>query len=219
MPLLPVLVLMTIQFSPLLRGRLTWLGFAVVIVGFGISASDEISMLRNGPRAAPSASALDKYSHLRRANELLIVSPEDEFYASVVDLPKIRYVYLTPLDATKTSEFFYRLGMIVSGDEFCSLPRLLPVYEQRLRAWKLPDGLHPEATLIDSGAASQLAALIRCSAERDFMIPDALRGIAVGSDGGTHTATVSQAGRFFLLSRNSSRRPEGSIAPGALGRD
>ncbi len=54
--------------------------------------------------------ALDNYSHLRRTNELLIVSPDDEFYASVVDLPKVRYVYLTPLDATKTSEFFYRLG-------------------------------------------------------------------------------------------------------------
>ena len=175
--------------------------------------------LHYGPRAAPSASALDNYSHLRRTNELLIVSPEDEFYASVVDLPKIRYVYLTPLDATKTSEFFYRLGMIVSGDEFCSLPRLLPVYEQRLRAWKLPEGLHPEATLIDSGAACELAALIRCSPERDFMIPEALRGIAVGAAGGTHTATGSQAGSFFLLSRNSSRRPEGSIAPGALDRD
>ena len=73
------------------------------------------------------------------------MSPDDEFYASVVDLPKVRYVYLAPLDATKTSEFFYRLGMILSSDEFCSLPRLLPVYEQRLRAWKLPEGLHPEA--------------------------------------------------------------------------
>jgi hypothetical protein len=219
MPLLPVLVLMTIQFSPLLRGRLAWLALAVIIVGFGIPATNEIWEFRDGPRTAPSAPALDNYSHLRRSNELLIVSPEDEFYASVVDLPKIRYVYLTPLDATKTSEFFYRLGMIVSGDEFCSLPRLLPVYEQRLRAWKLPDDLHPEATLIDSGAAAELAALIGCSPERDFMLPEALRGIAVGSDGGTHTATVSQAGRFFLLSRNSSRRAEDSIAPGTLGRD
>ena len=59
---------------------------------------------------------------LRRTNELLIVSPDDEFYASVLDLPKVRYVYLTPLDATKTSEFFYRLGMILSDEEFCSLP-------------------------------------------------------------------------------------------------
>jgi Dolichyl-phosphate-mannose-protein mannosyltransferase len=219
MPLLPVLVLMTVEFSPLFRGRLAWLGFAVLIVGFGIPATYEIWGLHYGPRTVPSAFALDNYSRLRRTNELLIVSPEDEFYASVVDLPKIRYVYLTPLDATKTSEFFYRLGMIVSGDEFCSLPGLLPVFEQRLRAWKLPDGLHPEATLIDSGAAAELAALIRCSPERDFMLPEALRGIAEGSDGGTHTATVSQAGRFFLFSRNSSRRPEGSIAQGALGRD
>ncbi len=70
-------------------------------------------------RSAPAAVALDQYSRLRRTNELLIVSPDDEFYASVVDLPKVRYVYLTPLDASKTSEFFYRLG------HDCERPRVL----------------------------------------------------------------------------------------------
>ena len=158
----------------------------------------------------PPALALDNYSQLRRSNELLIVSPDDDFYASVVDLPKVRYVYLTPLDATKTSEFFYRLGMIVTSEEFCSLDGLFPVYEQRLRAWKLPESLHPEATLV---TGSNLAEMIRCSPDRDFMIPESLRDTAIGRRSGTHTAT-ELAGRFFLLSKNTSRRPEGSIAPG-----
>jgi hypothetical protein len=220
MPLLPVFVLMTIEFSPLLRGRFAWVAFAVLIVGFGIPASEAI--WGSGyyvPRTVPPAFALDRYARLRRTNELLIVSPDDEFYASVVDLPKIRYVYLTPLDATKTSAFFYRLGMILGSDEFCSLERLMPVYEQRLRAWKLPEGLHPEATLIDSGTVEELARVIRCSPDRDLMIPEAFRELAVGASAATHTATGNQAGRFFLLSRNSSRRPQGSKAPGALDRD
>lgn len=218
LPLLPVLVLMSVEFSPLLRGRLAWPMCLVLIVLFGVKlwVGDAVWGLDYGPHAVPPASALDSYSRLRRANELLVVSPDDEFYASVLDLPKVRHVYLTALDATKTSEFFYRLGMIVSAEEFCSLDRLMPVYEQGLRAWKLPESLHPEGTLVDSGSVAKLAALIQCSPDRDFMIPDSLRDLAVGAAAGTHTVTETQDGRFFLLSKNSRRRAKGSIAPGML---
>src|ERR1700722_4665274 len=184
LPLLPVLVLMSVGFSPLLRGRLAWVacgGLAVVFLAGGPLRSVDYAA-----KSVPSASALDSYSRLRRANELLIVSPDDEFYASVVDLPRVRYVYLTPLDATKTSEFFFRLGMILNSDEFCSLPRLMPVYEQRLGAWQLPSSLHPEGTLIAGGATSRLADIIRCSPDRDFMIPEDLRAMALNAGSATH---------------------------------
>ena len=209
LPLLPVLVLMSVEFSPLLRGRLAWLVCAALLVVYSVE-------LDYGAQSVPSARALDGYSHLRRTNELLIVSPDDEFYASVIDLPKVRYVYLAPLDPSKTSELFYRLGMILSSQQFCSLDTLMRVYEQRLRAWKLPDDLHPEGTLIDSGEVSELAELIRCSPDRDFMIPDDLRAVARAAAANTHTATETQSGRFFLLSNSTSRRPEGSIALGTV---
>jgi Dolichyl-phosphate-mannose-protein mannosyltransferase len=215
LPLLPALVLMSVEFSPLLRGRLAWIACAALVVLYFVGGALWGQLY--GPKTVPPALALDNYAQLRRSNELLIVSPEDEFYASVLDLPKVRYVYLTPLDATKTSEFFYRLGMILSDQEFCSLPRLLPVYEQRLRAWKLPDGLQPEATLIDSGSVSELAEIIRCSPDRDFMIPESLRDAATAAAAGTHT--VTEMSGLFLLSNNSSRRPEGSMAPGTVVRD
>ena len=221
LPLLPVLALMSVEFSPLFRGRLAWLACALLMLAFGVKvwADDAVWGLDYAAKTAPAASALDNYSRLRRTNELLIVSPDDEFYASVLDLPKVRYVYLSPLDASKTSEFFYRLGMILTGEEFCSLGRLLPVYEQRLRAWKLPEGLQPEATLIDTGAVSELPGLIRCSPDRDFMIPEGLRGIAVAAAASTHTVTETQSGKFFLLSKNTSQRAEGAIAPGTVVRD
>jgi 4-amino-4-deoxy-L-arabinose transferase-like glycosyltransferase len=209
LPLLPVLVLMSAEFSPLLRGRLAWVTCGVLVLLFGVK-------LDYRAQSVPPAHALDRYSQLRRTNELLIVSPDDEFYASVIDLPKVRYVYLAPLDPSKTSEFFYRLGMILSSQQFCSLDALMPVYEQRLRSWKLPDGLHPEGTLIDSGAVSELAELIRCSPDRDFMLPEDLRDVARAAAANTHTAAETQSGRFFLLSNNTSRRPEGSIAPGTV---
>jgi hypothetical protein len=212
LPLLPALVLMSVECSPLLRGRLAWIACAALLVLYVVDWGQLY-----GPSTVPSASALDRYSRLRRTNELLIVMPDDEFYASVIDLPKVRYVYLTPLDATKTSEFFYRLGMILSDQQFCSLPRLLPIYEQRLRAWKLPEGLHPEATLIDSRSASQLVEIIRCSPDRDFMIPESLRKTATAAAAGTHT--VTEMNGLFLLSKHSSRRADGSIAPGTVVRD
>ncbi len=218
LPLLPALALASVEFSPLFRGRMAWAACAALLAAFGVKvwAGDATWGLNYAPSTAPAAAALDAYAHLRRANELVIVSPDDEFYASVLDLPKVRYLYLTPLDTTKTSDFFYRLGMIVSADQFCSLGALMPMYEQRLRAWKLPDNLHPEATLIDSGALSKLAELIRCSADRDFMLPESLRDIAVTAGASTHTASAASSGKFFLLSNHSIPRPDGSIAPGTL---
>src|ERR1700722_10914104 len=217
LPLLPALALLTAEFSPLLRGKLAWVACAALVVV--CLARGVLWGLDDGAKTAPGAVALDRYSRLRRTNELLIVSPDDEFYASVVDVPKVRYVYLTPLDASKTSEFFYRLGIILSDQEFCSLDRLLPVYEQRLRAWKLPESSHPEATLIDSGSPAKLAEIIRCSPDRDFMLPESLRAIAMPAAAATHTPSEAESGKFLLLSKKSARRPEGSIAPGTVSRD
>jgi len=206
MPLLPVMALMSAEFSPLLRGKLAWVVCAALVVVFAVRVDYRAA-------SVPPASALEDYARLRRTNELIIVSPDDDFYASVVDLPKVRYAYLAPLDATKTSEFFYRLGMILSGEEFCSLDRLRPTYEARLRAWKLPGDLHPEATLIDAGGVSRLGELIRCSPDRDFLIPEGLRS-ELGTD--EHVVVPAGDGRLFLLARKSSRRDPASIAPGAL---
>lgn len=216
--LLPALALASVEFSPLFRGRMAWAACAALIAAFGVKvwAGDATWGLDYAPKTAPAASALDGYARLHRGNELVIVSPDDEFYASVLDLPKIRYLYVTPLDASKTSEFFYRLGMIVNAGQFCSLGSLMPVYEQRLRAWKLPGNLHPEATLIDSGVISKLADVIQCSPDRDFMLPESLREIAVSAGASTHTPSGAESGKFFLLSKHFIPRPDGFMAPGTI---
>ncbi|HEX5228056.1 MAG TPA: glycosyltransferase family 39 protein [Bryobacteraceae bacterium] len=203
MPLLPVLVLTGAEFSSLFRGRVSWLACAAAIVWFGARVDYK-------PHTVEAAPALDRYAQLRRSNELLIVGIDDEFYGSVLDLPKVRYVYVTPLDATKTSEFFYRLGMILPGDQFCSLAERMPEYEARLRAWKLPGDLHPEATLIDSGSFAGVPQLILCSPDRDFLLP----GPAVADD--AHVVLPAGDGRFFLLAKKSTRRDPQAIAPGTV---
>jgi Dolichyl-phosphate-mannose-protein mannosyltransferase len=218
LPLLPALALMSAQFSPLLRGRLAWLTGAALIVMFAVKvrAADPVWALDYRAKSVPSAKALNDYSLLRRTNELLIVSTDDEFYASVIDLPKVRYVYLTPLDPSKTSEFFYRLGMILPTGKFCALPSLLPAYEQQLRAWGLPAALHPEGTIISGNSASDLPELIDCSPDRDFLIPEELRTLTAQAASATHTISETSSGLILLLSRNSKRRVESSVAPGTL---
>jgi hypothetical protein len=90
---------------------------------------------------------------------------------------------------------------------------LMPVYEQRLRDWKLPPSLHPEATLVDGGAVSELTRLIECSADRDFLIPESLRPALATDD---HVVTAAAGGNVFLLAKKSSRRDSDSIAPGTI---
>jgi hypothetical protein len=209
LPLLPALVLMSAEFSPLLRGRFAWFACIALLAVFVVGADYR-------PKAAPESGVLEEYSRLRRGNELMIVSPDDEFYASVLDLPKIRYVYLTALDPTKTSEFFYRLGMILHSEQFCSLDQSFPDYEQRLHAWKLPAGLHPEGTIIDTQSVSDLSGLISCSPDRDFLIPESLRAMVAASGDTAHVFGSIQSGRFFLWSKKSQRRADDSIAPGTV---
>jgi hypothetical protein len=220
LPLLPALALIGAQFSPLLRGRTALITCAVLVAAFGakVWAADALWGLdfRQGTTLR-SAAALDRYSRLRRSNELIIVSPDDQYYSSALDLPGVRYVLVVPgpIDYSKTARFFYRLGIILPQREFCALPAALPVYAQRLAAWRVPDA-SSVATVILARSASEAVDIIRCSPNRDFFLPEEFRKLAVEAAGPTHTAAAVQAGRFFLLSRTSARRPEGSVAPGAL---
>jgi len=218
LPLIPAMVLMSVQFSPLFRGRWTLGMCGLLVLAFGLKAWQGGAPwgLDYQPKTVPSATALENYSHLRRANDLLIVSPDDEFYSSTLDLPKLRYVYLGTLDPTKTSDFFYWLGVNLSTHDFCNLPALWPVYEQRLAAWHNPNvkGL---GALISGEDSSDISEIIRCSPDRDFFLPDSLRELALESGSGSHIAAQSHAGRFFLFARDSTRRPDYAHATGAIG--
>lgn len=217
LPLLPAMAIVSVQFSPLFRGRAAIIAFGLLATIFGIKVSQATAVwgINYHRQSVPSAAALDQYSGSRRANELVIVSPDDEFYASLLDLPKIRYAYLGTLDATKTSDFFRALGVNVSTREFCELPALMPVYSKRLAAWRHPD-TNVVGSIITGTEDAELAEMIRCSSDRDFFLPDTLRETAAGSGSLAHFATASQNGHFFLLSKKSIRRADNAHSPGAL---
>src|SRR5262249_54010514 len=137
------------------------------------------------------------------------------FYSAALDLPKVRYLYVTSVDPTKTSEFFYRLGLILGAGEFCGLPDRMPEYEKRLRDWGLPT-TSPVGTMIVGDSPSALAAIISCSPSSDFFLPAAFRQQALEAVRGSHTPAPDEQGRFFLLSNSLVERPPGIVSPGTL---
>jgi hypothetical protein len=217
LPLLPAMAIMTVLYSPLFRGPKAALVCGLLVIVFGIKVSHANSAwgIDYHERPVPSAAALEEYAHLHRANELVIVTPDDEFYASLLDLPKIRYAYLGTLDTTKTADFFRQLGLNVSTQEFCDLPALMPTYRKRLAAWQYPHTT-PVGSIIIGDIDAGLTKIIRCSPDRDFFLPDILRDAAIEAGGSTHFATASENGRFFFLSKDSMHRVENPRPSGAL---
>lgn len=217
LPLIPAMALMAVQFSPLFNGRRAIATCAILLAAMGIKIWQPGALwgLEYRGQDVPSAAALDNYSRLRRANDLVIVQPDDEFYSATLDLPRVRYVYLGIADPTKTADFFSWLGVNLTARDYCNLPALLPLYQQRLTSWRAPD-MRAIGLVILGNAGADLNAIIQCSPDRDFFLPDQMRGIALAAGTQTHVASESVAGRFFLLSKASARRPDNAHAPGRL---
>jgi hypothetical protein len=217
LPLIPAMVLVSVRFSPLFRGRWSMVMCALLTLAFAVKIWRVGApwALDYQHETVPSASALLKYSQLRRANDLIIVAPDDEFFSATLDLPKLRYVYPGILDPTKTSNFFEQLGVNLSPHDFCNLPALLPVYEQRLATWREADteGL---GSLILADGEADVSQIIQCSPTSDFFLPDAMRELALQSGGRAHSAMPTEGGRFFFLARTSARRPDSQHASGAI---
>ena len=219
LPLIPALALFSARFAPGLRGRRTaWLGSVVLLVLFCVKAGvpDQIWGLdfRQGTTLR-SASELDTYNRLKRANELVIVSPDEQLYASVIDLPKIRYAWISPsVDYSTTPEFFYRLGIIVTAPEFCR-PVDAPLHVQRLKEWRAPDA-SSLAQVIMARSNEGIADIIRCSPERDFFLPDAMQPLGLEAGLPAHKLVRFGPDGFFLLAVDSVVRRPGPPMPGTL---
>jgi len=217
LPLLPAFVLAACQFSPLLGRRAATATCCVLLGAFAarVWAGDQPWGLTYCHAPSPDRASLESYSRLRRSNELVLVEPQDDCYAAVLDLPKIRYAFAIPrIDYHDTPEFFYWLGIIMRSGDFCALPDTLPMYARRLDAWHAPS--ESVATVIMARSRSELVEVIRHSPSRDFSLPEELRNLATPAAAATHRATAGGAGRFFLLAIDSARRIATNVAPGTV---
>ena len=210
LPLIPAMALLTARYAPLLRSpRTAWPVTGILLALFcgKAAAPDRLWGLdfRGGTTIA-AVPSLDAYRRLNRANELIAVMADDQSYSSVIGLPGIRYVRIVHSDKYRDrAPFLIWLGIEMAAAEFCGMPSG-PLYEERLKAWHAP-GTSAIATTIVARSPEEVAEVIRCSPDRDFMLPDELRTLGIEAGSVTHRPVSLGPGRLFLLATNSVQRP------------
>jgi 4-amino-4-deoxy-L-arabinose transferase-like glycosyltransferase len=207
MPLYPAMAMLAAGAISTLNARFAKFALALAVAVFIAKAAlpDELWGLPFYPESeAPSEAALDRYAALHRGNELILIQPEDHFYSSDLDLPRVRYVYLDPKADTQNSRNipldFRRLGISVTVDDFAHVADLTPTFAARLHDFDL-DSTAPIATLILARNNAPIDALIAAHPEADFYTP---REFASGV---SHDLVRGTTARIFLLSREKIHRP------------
>jgi len=204
LPLIPILALMVAElFARLHRFRGPILAALLVSVAVKtISAAPVwgIAAGRESHRAV--APALDRYCEQHRDNGLIIVGPDDQFYASTLPLAQLRYALLTPpspAGAPRPWMDFDWLGISASAMEFDHLNAVRPIFRRRLAEFNL-DSDEALATVIRIESLPGLARLIEGHPEVDFWVPrDLLPTLNVTIP---HQVEFSASG-VFLLARQS----------------
>jgi 4-amino-4-deoxy-L-arabinose transferase-like glycosyltransferase len=146
--------------------------------------------------AAPirAATWLHWYAEQQRPNELIAVNTDDEYYATVLPIAKIRYCYLDPTQLVRRySPHYAFLGITVTANQFQDLDRWQPEFRERLLSWGL-DSTAPVATNIVASSVDEIVRLVATHPRDDFYLPVNIR------DRLTEEATARR--RMVLLSRD-----------------
>lgn len=146
-------------------------GILVLVMAVRIANPQQPWGLRYQPlHSVAVTGALDRYAKVGRSQDLLIVDPEDEFVATTLGLPKVRYIYFGDSEGFQRYGLDFRhLGIVVTLKEWRNLAALRPIFAQRLRAW----GLHsadPIASVILLRDPTELPGLLAASPKADFLL-------------------------------------------------
>jgi 4-amino-4-deoxy-L-arabinose transferase-like glycosyltransferase len=147
LPLLPVAAILAGRYLP------SWAVIALAVVRLTQWPSTVVEPL-------PQIAAVRQYCELRRANELILVSTDDEFHATLLPLPRVRYAFLAPPPEYGSASLdFRKLQITQSVDEFLVDEFL----NDRSR-------LAPRGTVIHAKDRTELARLISESPDLDFIV-------------------------------------------------
>jgi hypothetical protein len=121
------------------------------------------------------APSLDRYCSQHRSNELIMILSDDQFYASDLPLPHLRYCLLDkrPAGAPRPPLDFAWLGINATVPEFNHFDLQLPTWRRRLSEFGLPSSA-PVATVISAASTNEIRDLIAAHPQSDFWIPAAL---------------------------------------------
>jgi 4-amino-4-deoxy-L-arabinose transferase-like glycosyltransferase len=208
--LLPPLCLLAGCLGPLATGaRQRWL-VGILCVAFAVKASarTELWGLSFGATTPlPAISLLRAYAARERPNPLVLVEADDELYSASLPLPKIHYLWIDPSGGVqRLAPHYAYLGITVTADQFDDLPRWEPEFRARLREWDL-DSDEPIATAVVADTDADVAKVIVAHPEADYYLPERFRPSVAAGAASTHELVPASPERFFLLSRQSPKRP------------
>lgn len=160
----------------------------------------------------PAAKMLRWYAGQRRPNALIAVDSDDEFYATALPIPKIRYCYLDPTQLVRRHAPQYEfLGITVSAAQFQDMDQWEPRFRQRLLEWGLAS-TEPVATNIMAGSMDEIVRLVVTHPAADFYLPaNVVVQLPEEVIAARHMALFSRD-RSFLLAADA---PKGRVAPPA----
>ncbi len=197
--LLPMVVAFSLAAAPVARSRVFTFAVLPVVLLVKLYAADAPWGLPfHTGTTLTSAPPLQRYCQGNRGNELIVVSPDDEFYSSVLPLPRVRYCYLVTGPPERHYALdFQTLGIVLTASQFENVDSLRPNFARRLAEWGLPSD-RAIGTVILANSAKEVSALIATHPKADFLLPSAMIDAAATA---THKVLPASATRVFLIAR------------------
>jgi hypothetical protein len=158
----------------------------------------------------PLAASIRSYAEQKRPNELIVVSPDDEFYSSTLALPRVRYAFVDPsgVVASYAPHYVY-LGITVTRAEFIDIQDLESEFLARLRRWGMNSG-EGLGTAIVIQSEAEAADLIRASPGSDFLVPSHM-GESLPLEALAGHSVQKTEGGWFLLAGQAPRDPPAPV--------
>jgi hypothetical protein len=208
----PLCLLAASALSRLRRPQFAVAALAVVFAIRAVEASQPWGLPFGTTTPIPAAKWLHWYAEQRRPNELIAVNTDDEYYATALPIPKIRYCYLDPTQLVRRYALHYAfLGITVSAAQFQDLDQWEPRFQERLLSWGL-NSTAPIATNIMAGSVDEIVRLVATHPRDDFYLPANIRDrLTAEATAGRRTVVLS-AERSFLLAADA---PENRVDPPA----
>jgi len=207
LPLIPVMAILAAAYNPLCCGRSAKWTLAVLAAVFVAKAALPAETwglpFRAGTTVAV-APLLSDYCRRARGNELILVDTPDNLYASLLPIPKVRYVLQGVAGAAgEYGMDFASMGIILNARQFDELPAGSAEFRRQLRQWGL-DSSEPVGTVVFAASPEEVAAIVAAHPESDFFFPAGHRAAASSA---THEAVTVSPDYVLLLSRHALPTP------------
>ncbi len=165
------------------------------------------------PAPAPSTAALRAYSEKGRPNELILVSPQDDYYSAVLPLARVRYCFMDSLSHVEGyGPYLVDTGIVVTADQFSDLERWREQFQKRMAAWGLPS-TEALATGIVASSESKVLKIIRTHPQSDFFLPTDMLPTVEPFVKSTHQIVPGTPERSFLLALSPGKEGEATRMP------